>query len=190
MKKKCSKCGEVKSSEDFHKSAPSKDGHHCWCKKCVNSNITKIKNTERGYLKTRYDSMRARERVRTYRRWGRASKCYITFEEFLNAFEKHKSIYGMRSAWGPGINNLEQHLPITMIFLGNGQEGKKGQIKGTQRTASNLSIDRLDPNLDYTLQNIIFIRSDENERKKDTTYEDCKIQMRLHEERFIEMKPY
>ena len=96
----------------------------------------------------------------------------------------------MRSAWGPGINNLEQHLPITMIFLGNGQEGKKGQIKGTQRTASNLSIDRLDPNRDYTLQNIIFIRSDENERKKDATYEDCKIQMRLHEERFIEMKPY
>ena len=47
-----------------------------------------------------------------------------------------------------------------------------------------LSVDRLDSTKDYTLQNIIFIRGDENARKKDTSYEDCKIQMRLHEERF------
>jgi len=182
--KKCTKCDEVKSLESFHKNKNHKDGHHSRCKNCVNTNITKYKNTERGYLKTRYDSMTASVRVKTWRRWGRPSKCYITFDELLAAFEKHKSIYGMRSAWGPGINNLEQHLPITMIFLGNGQEGVRGQIKGTKRTASNLSIDRLDSNRDYTLQNIIFIRSEENERKKHTTYEDCKIQIRLHEERF------
>jgi len=188
MRKKCPRCKEVKFLTDFHNSAASKDGHHSWCKNCVNTHITKLKNTERGYLKTRYDSMTARERVKTHTRWGRPSKCYITFEELWAAWEKHKSIYGRRSAWGPGINNLEQHLPITMIFLGNGQEGKKGQIKGTPRTASNLSVDRLDPNLDYTLQNIIFIRTDENERKKHTSYEDCKIHIRLHEERFINMK--
>jgi len=188
MKKKCSRCSEVKSLKDFHKNVHTKDGHHYSCKKCVNTDITKLKNTERGYLKTRYDSMTARERVKTWRRWGRPSKCYITFEELRAAWEKHKSIYGRRSAWGPGINNLEQHLPITMIFLGNGQEGKKGMIKGAKRTDSNLSIDRLDPNLDYTLQNIIFIRNDENERKKHTTYNDCLIQKKLHEERFIKMK--
>ena len=184
MRKKCPRCKEVKSLKDFHKSAPTKDGHHSWCKNCVNTNITKLKNTERGYLKTRYDSMSARERVKTYRKWGRPSKCYITFEELWAAWEKHKSIYGRRSAWGPGINNLEQHLPITLIQKGEGQLGKSGCLKGSKRILSNLSVDRLDSRRDYTLQNIIFIRADENARKNSSSYEDCKIQMKLHEERF------
>ena len=59
-----------------------------------------------------------------------------------------------------------------------------GCLKGSKRTGSNLSVDRLDSGREYTLQNIIFIRNDENARKKNTTYKDCKIQMRLHEERF------
>ena len=90
----------------------------------------------------------------------------------------------MRSAWGPGIDHLEQHLPVTMITPGT----KRANEKKTTRVRSNLSADRLDSNRDYTLQNIIFIRNDENSRKKDTSYNDCKIHMRLHEERFINMK--
>ena len=73
---------------------------------------------------------------------------------------------------------------MTMIHEGKGQLGKGGALKGSKRTLSNLSPDRLDTNLDYTLQNIIFIRFDENRRKNSTTYEDCKIQIKLHEERF------
>ena len=94
----------------------------------------------------------------------------------------------MRSAWGPGVDHLEQHLPLTMIQHGNGQIGKVGGIKGLKLIRSNLSVDRLDSNRDYTLQNIIFIRNDENGRKNNSSYEDCKIQIRLHEERFIKMK--
>jgi len=81
---------------------------------------------------------------------------------------------------GKGIDHLEQHLPITMINQGT----KRTKDKKTPRERSNLSADRLDSNRDYTLQNIIFIRNDENVRKKDTSYNDCKIQIRLHEERF------
>ena len=146
-----------------------------YCKKCFNEKITKRRNTERGYLKMRYDSMVA-DKSRT-KRWGRRSKCHFTFEEFLAAWEKHKSIYGMRSAWGP------HHLPITMIYQGRG-EGQKGQ----KNRGSNLSPDRLDSSKPYTIQNLIFIRNDENLRKKDTTYEDCLTQIKLHEERFINME--
>ena len=185
VKKKCFKCGEVKPLTVFHKDKRNKDGHNYSCKKCVNARITMYKKTEKGYLKTRYDAMFAKERVRTWSRWGRPSKCYINFKELWAAWEKHKSIYGMRSAWGPGPDRLEEHLPMTMIQEGNGKIGTRGGcIKGSKRIASNLSIDRLDPNLDYTLQNIIFIRGDENSRKNATTYEDCKIQIRLYEERF------
>ncbi len=120
-------------------------------------------------------------------RWGRKSKCYFTFDELLAAFEKHKSIYGMKSAWGPGPDHLEEHLPITTIQEGKGRLGRGGAIKGSKRIPSNLSVDRLDPNLDYTLQNIIFIRYDENRRKADSSYSDCKIQMSLHKQRFIDM---
>jgi hypothetical protein len=187
MKKKCSKCGEIKSLTNFSKHQGYKDGYAYWCKKCKSGGILKYRNTERGYLKMRYDGIRGREFQNE--KWGRRSKCFFTFDEFLAALEKHKSIYGMRSVWGPGIDNLEQHLPMTMIQEGNGQMGTKGGcIKGSKRIRSNLSIDRLDPNIDYTLQNIIFIRVDENARKKDTSYNDCKIQMRLHEERFIKME--
>ena len=79
----------------------------------------------------------------------------------------------MRSAWGP------HHLPITMIYQGRGR-GPKGQ----RNCGSNLSPDRLDSSKPYTIQNLIFIRSDENVRKNSSSYEDCKIQIRLHEERF------
>ena len=186
MIKKCPKCKNVKSLEDFHANKTRKDGHHGYCKNCLNGAINKYRNTERGYLKMRYNSLRSREFLDT--RWGRRSKCRFTVDEFLGAWEKHKSIYGMKSAWGPGIDNLEQHLPMTMTQEGNGQLGKHGNCRGNRLTGSNLSIDRLDPNLDYTLQNIIFIRNDENRRKNDSSYNDCKIQMRLHEERFIKME--
>ena len=181
-KKKCPKCGEVKSLADFTKDRKRKNGVGGWCKKCFNKDTTRRRNTENGYLKMRYYSMKGREF--TEYKWARKSKCLFTFDEFLAAWEKHKSIYGMKSAWGPGINNLEQHLPITMIQKGEGQIGKIGGIKGAKRMGSNLSIDRLDSNRDYTIQNLIFIRSDENTRKKDTTYEDCVAQIKLHEERF------
>ena len=186
MNKKCTRCGEVKPSTLFNKDKSKKDNHTLWCKKCSKNGQHEYRNTENGYLRERYYSMSTKELSK--HRYGRRSKCHFTFDEFLAAFEKHKSIYGMRSAWGPGPDRLEEHLPITMIQEGNGKIGKKGCIKGAKRILSNLSVDRLDTNLDYTLQNIIFIRLDENARKNTTSYEDCKIQMRLHEERFINMK--
>ena len=153
-----------------------------YCKKCFNERITKRRNTERGYLLIRYTSIHTVKNL--HRKLGQNPKCHFTFDEFLAAWEKHKSIYGMRSAWGPGPDQLEQHLPITMIQKGNGQLGKSGCLKGSKRILSNLSVDRLDSGREYTIQNIIFIRSDENSRKRDTTYNDCLTHVRLHEERF------
>ena len=174
--RKCSKCGELKSSTDYYK---RKNYKICQCKECERTVIIKHRNTEIGFLKHRYNNMRGRCYPETQQR-GRNNKCYITIDEFFTAWEKHKSIYGMRSAWGPGINNLEQHLPLTMITPGTkGTNGEK-----VPRIMSNVSPDRLDSSKDYTIQNIIFIRNDENARKKDTSYNDCRIQIRLHEERF------
>ena len=176
MKKKCPKCGEVKSLTNFAKNKNYKDGHSYWCKKCKNGEVTQYRNTEKGYLKHKYNNMN--RNFKTHK--GRYNKRHFTFDELLAAWEKHKSIYGMKSAWGPGIDHLEQHLPITIITPGTTRvSGKK-----VPRVYSNLSADRLDSSKDYTIQNLIFIRNDENRRKNNTSYEDCKIQIRLHEERF------
>ena len=185
-KKKCSGCHETKSLADFPKNKSEKSGFNGHCKICHNKGNNKWRNTEGGFLRTKYLNLCSREVKK--KRSPNIIKCYFTFDEFRAAWEKHKSVYGMKSAWGPGIDNLERHLPITMISEGNGQLGKPGNVKGSKRIGSNLSVDRLDPYRDYTIQNIIFIRSDENDRKKHTTYDDCSIQMRLHEERFIKMK--
>ena len=179
--KKCTTCGEENFVKNFFKSKMHKDGLDNRCKNCRNAQKTKFRNTEIGFLRKLYSNIKDRCRIGSH-------KCHFTFNEFHTAFEKHKSIYGMRSAWGLGIDHLEQHLPITIICLGNGQKGKKGVAKGTKRIASNLSVDRLDSNMDYTLQNLIFIRFDENTRKHSSSYKDCKIHMRLHEERFINME--
>jgi hypothetical protein len=186
MKKKCTKCGEVKSLTDFSKNKRGKDGLKRHCKTCDRKFKIEYRSTERGYLRYIYYSITSREKITPQN--PISIKCHFTFEEFLAAWEKHKSIYGMRSAWGPGIDKLEEHLPITMIHKGEGKFGRGGCVKGSKRIRSNLSVDRLDNNIDYTLQNIIFIRNDENARKRDASYNDCKIQMRLHEERFINME--
>jgi len=177
MKKKCSRCGEAKSKKDFYTNPSKKDGYHSECKKCANELSTQYRNTEIGYLRHRYDNMHRNFKNRT----GRHNKCYFTFDEFFAEWKKHKSIYGMKSAWGPGRDHLQQHLPVTTITPGT----KRVSGKKVPRVYSNLSADRLDSSKDYTIQNIIFIRNDENVRKKDTSYEDCKIQIRLHEERFL-----
>ena len=173
--KKCSKCGEVKSLTDYFKDNRW-NTFRSECRVCLSTRQNKYNNTEKGYLHHKYNQMKKTHHG------GMKKARLLTLEELFTAFEKHKKTYGgMKSAWGPGVDNLEQHLPIT-IFLPNNPNKK------AKRIGSNLSIDRLNNNIGYTVQNIIFIRSDENSRKRDTTYEDCLIQIRLHEERFIQMK--
>ena len=172
MKKKCTQCGAVKPLTDYYEEKRWKTPRSA-CKDCFYKKSIEYDNTEKGYLNLKYQRM---TRKRTDLEKRRTNKRFFTFDELLATWEKHKSIYGMKSAWGPGPDHLEQHLPITRIYRNGGAV--------YHRTHSNISVDRLDPNRDYTLQNIIFIRGDENSRKKDTSYEDCKIQVRLHEERF------
>jgi len=195
MKKKCTKCGEVKSIDDFHKSNVYKDGHKYVCVICSAEYAKKHRadnkdkyreyerkgrSKERGFLKRQFSNIRRRSKVKK----DGKHQCHFTYEEFDNAFQKHKERHGMKSAWGP------PHLEITTIHQLREGLGKGCKNRGLTQTTlgSNVSPDRLDSSKPYTIQNLIFIRADENNRKKDTSYNDCKIQMRLHEERFINME--
>ena len=186
-KKKCSKCKIIKSVEDFNKHKNRKYGIQDSCRKCC-SVINKTRwekpgtkeqalqhqikrwNTEKGFLQWKYTSILQRAKR------GPKHECYFTFDEFVAAWEKHKSIYGKRSCWGP------PYREITMIY------DPKVRSEWKNHHPGNLSPDRLDSSKPYTIQNLIFIRSDENNRKKDTNYKDCLIQIKLHEGRFINME--
>lgn len=59
--KSCSKCGESKSFDDFHRSSSARDGKASWCKKCVNNirrdNRKKTytpENKRKWQIRTRY----------------------------------------------------------------------------------------------------------------------------------------
>jgi 5-methylcytosine-specific restriction endonuclease McrA len=53
--KRCSKCGEVKSLDEFPRSKNRKDGHHSWCKTChaKNTRAWQVANPQKvsGYIK-------------------------------------------------------------------------------------------------------------------------------------------
>ena len=188
MKTKCSKCGEVNY---FYKDKNRANGYASTCKNCRDRQTNKKLNSEIGFLKGRYHNIQIAHknpRVISQKGGGKMHKCYFTFEELWEAFKKHLKKHGMHSAWGP------HHLPITMIHQGKNKpitgSGKRtpGRQKGQKSIESNLSCDRLDSSKPYTIQNLIFIRNDENLRKKNTSYEDCFAQIKLHEERFIKME--
>ena len=146
------------------------------CRDCFNSRHNLYRNTEQGCLKDLYYNL------------GTRNKCYFTWEEFVEAFAKHKSVYGMKSAWGPGPPHLDKHVEMTISAEGAGVRGHRGSVKGSKRKPSNISVDRIDSKLGYTLQNIIFITSGENRRKNDSSYEDSLIHVKIYEDRFIKMK--
>ena len=132
-----------------------------------------IRNTEEGYLKMRYSAMKDRARKE-----GR--EC-CTRKEFFGAWKKQNSKYGMKSPWGLGNveNGFEGHETMTMNYL-----GKSGSRKGSTRIPTNVSVDRIDPKLGYTVKNIQFITNKENTMKNKSSYKDCLIQIKLTDERF------
>jgi len=173
MKKKCIKCGEVKTLNNFYRDGRRIRNDCKVCKDIVSTrNKKKIWNTKIGFLRMRYTAIKSRGKLHKITNY----QCHFTFKEFCEAFEKHEQKYGMNSAWGP------HHLPMTMIY--KGRVGKKG----LKNLGSNMSPDRLDSSKPYTLQNLIFIRNEENKRKNSSSYEDCIAQMKLYEDRFINMK--
>ena len=58
--KRCPRCGETKSIDDFYKNKSRKDGHSAWCKTCDNANNKK-------YVQNNQEHMREYERYEYYK---------------------------------------------------------------------------------------------------------------------------
>ena len=165
----CNKC-KIKQALDNYYYYSSRNGYIKICKSCEkkrnkewkNNNIhkssltdSKYKSEERGYLINVYSSMSKPSMVRL-----RGIPCNITKQQFFEEWMLHKERMG-------GIFCEYTGSPLTF---------NRGIIKGggkKSRSATNLSVDRLDNTKPYTPENIVFCRADFNNRKNQVNLDDC-----------------
>jgi predicted double-glycine peptidase len=127
------------------------------------------------YMKAKYDGIFNREKNKknnnNYVKSENIYKCYFTREEFLKTWENHKKIYG-------GLICAITGEPMTHIGL-NPKNKKK-----YSRNWNNISIDKLDPDKPYTLENIIFVTWKINKAKNDLPIKYLKRILELYNQRF------
>jgi len=121
-----------------------------------NKHDLKYVESEKGYFNNLWQSIRFRKVPNNLR--GR--------DHILELWNKHKKEYG-------------PHCRYTGIELTT----KRSTGEGWQKSRpTNISIDRINPNLPYEEGNMVFCTWEFNNRKSGVTPEDCKIILKVYEE--------
>jgi hypothetical protein len=188
--KKCKKCGYVSSApvKDFHKSNTKKDGLESECKTC---------RSKRGAIWRKNNKQRKKDVDVVYRnkkevfimdnyrgKIGKYRKVVKNklHEDILKRYQVHftKEMY---------LEMIEEYekkngfvCEITGVPLTN--KRFKNINKINERTFTNFSMDRLDPDIGYTKQNTVFVTWEFNDRKGAVTPKDCFLILKKYKERF------
>ena len=171
----CTVCKTVYENieKNFDKRKNSKNGYSSCCKKCKKEKDNTYANTEKGYLTNTYNTMRKKYRNVRYRGLSEREKdphrCHITKEEFFQLWEEHKKQFGYRC-----------RLTGIKMVLQRAQDSKKRRFHGYSNA---MSVDRLDPKVGYTKDNIIFISNEVNKMKSAVTKQLCVSILKLYEEK-------
>lgn len=179
----CKKCNEEKPLEEFYKKIRGKyTSFECkkCCKKYWLNNLDKIKankkiynNTKAGFLLSSYGSMTGQYRRKIRENFPKDRlKNYevsISKEEFLdmvNTYEKEK-----------GFVCQGTNMPLTNL---------RNLNTGVKNCPTNFSVDRLDTQIGYSKENIIFVSWEFNQRKNSIKPKDCFAILKLYKERYPE----
>ena len=166
--KKCTTCKIEKDITNFTKKGLI---HRGQCKKCRDKITNLYVNTEHGYLVGVYNSIKKKVRAARYKNLPEQQKekykCYVTQEEFNELWEQHKNKHGYKCA----LTGIEMILK------------RKKKTGGTVGYENGFSVDRLNPNIGYTKENIIFITNLANKLKNAVTKELCIAVLKAYEER-------
>jgi len=136
---------------------------------------TKYRSSEKGFFLTLWHSLRGRcnknSSYHTYK--GRRNKLQINNgirdrDHLLELWERQKKLLG-----GPYCIYTGVEL-TTIATRGHGFGGHNG---------TNLSIDRINPDMPYQPDNIVFCSWSFNKKKGYSTPEDCKKILKVYEER-------
>ena len=175
LPKTCTVCKTVYENieKNFCKRKIAKSGYSAFCKKCKKEKDSAYANTEKGYLSNTYNTMKKKYKNGRYRGLSEKEKdphrCHITKEEFIQLWEEHKKQFGY-------------HCRLTgiKIVLQRAQDSKKRRYHGYSNA---MSVDRLNPKVGYTKDNIIFISNEANKMKSAVTKQLCVSILKLYEEK-------
>ena len=135
----------------------------------------RLNDSETTFMKSRFDRIANQEKHSKTKLDNKIYKCCFSFEEFLKAWEVHKLQH-------KGIFCAITGEPMTMIGLND-------KNKKYQRNWSNVSVDRIDSDKPYTIQNIIFVKWEVNRSKQDLSIKHMKKFISIYEDRFVKLKP-
>lgn len=179
----CKKCNEEKPLEEFYiKKRGKYVGYECkkCCKEYRLNNLDRInirkkiyENTKPSFLLSSYYSMTGQYRRKIKNNFPKnklkSYEVHISKKDFLNmvnTYEKEK-----------GFVCQGTNMPLTTLR----HLGKKRKSCGT-----NFSVDRLDTQIGYSKENIIFVSWEFNQRKNSIKPKDCFAILKLYKERYPE----
>lgn len=154
--KECTKCGEVRSLDEFGPDKKNLDGKHFWCKSCMNKSTKERRKTKEGTVSLIYGSQRNSSRKR-----GHPMPDYSNLELRTWLFSQdlfhelfNKWVESGYDKWKkPSCDRIDNSEPYTldnlqlMTWQENYENGNKGQRKGLLGTAIAHT-----PVLQYTLE--------------------------------------
>jgi len=173
--KSCTKCNfETKDYKKyFGKQTSTKDGFKHQCKKCRTEINDIYNNTENGFMTTLHKSINARVNHERYKYLTEEEKnryrCYVNKKKFFELWENHKKIFGYCC----------RLTGVKMICKKS--KGKKGA--GFLGYSNGVSVDKLNPNIGYTEDNLIFISNKTNKSKGAVTKELCIKILEIYKEK-------
>jgi Thiamine biosynthesis protein (ThiI) len=166
--KTCTSCKQQKELKEFNKFKITHDGYEYACRACRKIAVNIWRSAEKGFIRNLYSSMKKRIKSGIHKNASEENKkkyrVYLTIEEFEDLWKQHKEKYGYKCL----LTGVEMtHVP-----------SKKGM-----NISNNISADRLDPNIGYTKENIIFVSANINTKKGAVTKELCQAILKQYKKR-------
>lgn len=140
--KTCTKCQCAKSLDEFYKTTHTKDGFTCYCKICMGEYRKK-------YRDEKHDELKHKARLRYKEKYRKTTKGYVSImwgtmnQRCGKGSYKNIKVEMTKDEW------VQFATPFISKFL-------------EQRPDETPSVDRLDPNGNYSINNIRIISYQEN----------------------------
>ncbi len=160
-RKKCTKCGELKSLEDYHNSVNTKDGRYAMCKPCVNAknnewrkaNKGKVAECKRRYAMRNWEAIRKHQReymeahkveaAEYRRRWNLAKRYGITLEQYADMWDRQGGLCG--------VCRLNRKKMVV------DHDHDTGKVRGILCQRCNVSIGGLGDNVDGVMRAVRYL---------------------------------
>jgi len=175
----CTRCNFEKNYDQFRYDKNKKNGKRSICRECdcrEQREYRKNNKEKVNYLNRLRNSREDVYMARKYQAIKNPStrrKIYpveLSKQDFLNLWEEHKKKYN-----GP------------FCAISGVKMTTKTSTNGV-KNLTNISVDRLNPEIGYTKNNIIFITWEVNARKCNVTFKDCEKILELKKEKENEQK--